>query len=238
MIRRALGATAVRSLAVSALVALAACGGGGGSDDTLAPLVTTGAPVVSTTSPSSSTSTTSTSSTSTSTSTTTTTIVEGAELFLRSDGLGSIRFGVEPDSVVDYVSSLLGDPDSDTGYVDSFSEFGTCPGTEVRGVRWGDLLLLFGDESDFDSGRRHFYQWQFGPQTESPLRPNGPLTDGGIGLGATVSEIRAVYPDVEIFDDEIFGPGFELEPLLWGTLTDDAPTGRVIALVGGTSCGE
>lgn len=237
MIRRALGATVVRSLAVPALVALAACGGGGGSDDTLAPLVTTGAPVVSTTSPTSTTSS-STSSTSTTTSTTTTTIVEGAELFLRSDGLGSIRFGVEPDGVVDYVSSLLGDPDSDTGYVDSFSEFGTCPGTEVRGVRWGDLLLVFGDESDFDSGRRHFYQWQFGPQTESPLRPNGPLTDGGIGLGATVSEIRAVYPDVVIFDDEIFGPGFELEPLLWGTLTDDAPTGRVIALVGGTPCGE
>ena len=237
MIRRALGATAVRCLAVPALVALAACGGGGGSDDTLAPLVTTGAPVVSTTSPTSTTSS-STSSTSTTTSTTTTTIVEGAELFLRSDGLGSIRFGVEPDGVVDYVSSLLGDPDSDTGYVDSFSEFGTCPGTEVRGVRWGDLLLVFGDESDFDSGRRHFYQWQFGPQTESPLRPNGPLTDGGIGLGVTVSEIRAVYPDVVIFDDEIFGPGFELEPLLWGTLTDDAPTGRVIALVGGTPCGE
>ena len=237
MIRGVLGAIAVRSLAVSALVVLAACGGSGGSDDTLAPLVTTGAPVVSSTTPSS-TSSTSSSSTSTTTSSTTTTIVEGAELFLRSDGLGTIRFGVEPDSVIDYVSSLLGDPDSDTGYVDSFSEFGTCPGTEVRGVRWGDLLLLFGDESDFDSGRRHFYQWQFGPQTESPLRPNGPLTDGGIGLGATVTEIRTVYPDVVIFDDEIFGPGFELEPLLWGTLTDDAPTGRVIALVGGTPCGE
>ncbi len=159
-------------------------------------------------------------------------------MFLRSDGLGTIRFGVEPDGVVDYVSSLLGDPDSDTGYIDSLSEFGTCPGTEVRGVRWGDLLLLFGDESDFDSGRRHFYQWQFGPQTESPLRPNGPLTDGGIGLGATVADIRAVYPDVQIFDDDIFGPGFEIEPLLWGTLTDDADSGRVIALVGGTPCGE
>jgi hypothetical protein len=227
-----------RPLIVSSLLTLVACGGGGGTDDTLAPLVTTGAPSVATTTSPATTSTSSTSSTSTSTSTTTTTIIEGAELFLRSDGLGTIRFGVEPDGVVDYVSSLLGDPDSDTGYIDSFSEFGTCPGTEVRGVRWGDLLLLFGDESDFDSGRRHFYQWQFGPQTESPLRPNGPLTDGGIGLGATVADIRAVYPDVQIFDDDIFGPGFELEPLLWGTLTDDADSGRVIALVGGTPCGE
>ena len=225
-------------LIVASLLTLASCGGGGGSDDTLTPLVTTGAPIAATTTSPATTSTSSTSSTSTSTSTTTTTIVEGAELFLRSDGLGSIRFGVEPDGVVDYVSSLLGDPDSDTGYIDSFSEFGTCPGTEVRGVRWGDLLLLFGDESDFDSGRRHFYQWQFGPQTGSPLRPNGPLTDGGIGLGATVADIREVYPDVQIFDDDIFGPGFELEPLLWGTLTGSGDSGRVIALVGGTPCGE
>jgi hypothetical protein len=230
--------SASAAIAVASVMIVAACGGGSGSDDTLAPLVTTGAPSVTTTLPASSTSSTSTTSTSTTTSTTTTTIVEGAELFLRSDGLGNIRFGVEPDGVVDYVSSLLGDPDSDTGYIDSFSEFGTCPGTEVRGVRWGDLLLLFGDESDFDSERRHFYQWQFGPQTESPLRPNGPLTDGGIGLGSTVADIRAVYPDVEIFDDEIFGPGFELEPLLWGTLTGSGDSGRVIALVGGTPCGE
>ena len=164
--------------------------------------------------------------------------MEGEELILRSDGLGTIRFGVEPEGVVDYVTSLLGDPDDDTGYIDSFSEFGACPGHAVRGVRWGDLLLLFGDESDFETGRRHFYQWQYGPQTEAPLRPNGPLTDGGIGLGATVAEIRAIYPDVEFYDDEVYGPGFELEPLLWGTLTDEKDTGRVIALVGGTPCGE
>jgi len=36
----------------------------------------------------------------------------------------------------------------------------------------------------------------------------------------------------------VFGPGFELEPGLWGTLSDDAPTGRVLALYGGTPCGE
>lgn len=228
----------VSGLIVVALFgALAACGGDGGAGDTLAPLVTS-VPVATTSVPTSTSSTTSVASTSTTTSTTTTTVVEGAELFLRSDGLGSVRFGVEPEGVIDYVASLLGDPDSDTGYIDSFSEFGTCPGTEVRGVRWGDLALLFGDESDFDSGRRHFYQWQYGPQTRTPLRPNGPLTDGGIGLGSTVADVRAVYPDVVIFDDEIFGPGFELEPLLWGTLTDDVDSGRVIALVGGTPCGE
>lgn len=229
-----------KTLVVGAvLVSLAACGGGGGSSDSLAPLVTT---AVTTSVPPSTeapaTTEVSTTTSSTSTTTTTTTVVEGDELVLRSNGLGSARFGAEPEGVVAFVSSLLGSPDDDTGYIDSFSEFGTCPGSEVRGVRWGDLLLLFGDESDFGSGRRHFYQWQFGPQTSSPLRPNGPLTDGLIGLGSTVAEVRRVYPDVEIFADDVFGPGFELEPLLWGTLTDDADTGRVIALVGGTPCGE
>ncbi len=224
---------------VTSLAVVTACGGSGGGDDTLAPLVTTGVPSETTVPPVVETSSTSsTTSSSTTTSTTSTTIVEGEELVLRSDGLGNIRFGVDADGVVDYVASLLGAPDSDTGYVDSFSEFGNCPGSEVRGVRWGDLLLLFGDASDFDTDRRHFYQWQYGPQTETPLRPNGPLTDGGIGLGATVGEMRAVYPDIEIYDDEVYGPGFELEPMLWGTLTDDADSGRVIALVGGTSCGE
>ncbi|MGA0263335.1 MAG: hypothetical protein ACO3MH_07030 [Ilumatobacteraceae bacterium] len=223
-------------VASSVFMWLAACGGGGGSSDTLAPLVTTSttlAPVVS----SSSEAPAPTSTTTTTTSTTTTTVVEGEELILRSNGLGSARFGVEPEGVISFVTSLLGRPDSDTGYIDSFSEFGMCPGSEVRGVRWGDLLLLFGDDSDFGSGRRHFYQWQYGPQTSSPLRPNGPLTDGLIGLGSTVAEMRRVYPDVEIFADDVFGPGFELEPLLWGTLTDDSEAGRVIALVGGTPCG-
>ena len=229
-----------RSLAVASMMTLPmilviSCGGGSGAGDTLAPLVTTSTTLPATTTMAPVSTTTSTTSTTT---TTTTTIVEGAELILRSNGLGSARFGVDPDGVIAFVTSVLGSPDSDTGYVDSFSQFGTCPGSEVRGVRWGDLTLLFGDDSDFGSGRRHFYQWQFGPQTSSPLRPNGPLTDGLIGLGSTVAEIRRVYPEVEIFADEVYGPGFELEPLLWGTLTDDADSGRVIALVGGTPCGE
>ncbi len=225
-------------VAGSALLVLASCGGRDGSADTLAPLATAAPTAATTVPPSIDTPTTAALTTTSTTTTTTTTVVEGEELILRSNGLGSARFGVEPEGVIAFVSSLLGTPDGDSSYIDSFSEFGTCPGSEVRGVRWGDLLLLFGDDSDFGSGRRHFYQWQYGPQTSSPLRPNGPLTDGLIGLGSTVADIRRVYPDVEIFADDVFGPGFELEPLLWGTLTDDADTGRVIALVGGTPCGE
>jgi len=226
---------------------LSACGSGGSNGDTLAPLpipVTTSATTV----PESTSSSIAASTSSTSSSSTSSTYPETVDLVLRADSLGDIRFGVEPDAAIEYVTALLGDPTSDTGWIDSFSEFGTCPGTEVRGVHWGDLLLLFGDESDFDSGVRHFYQWQYGPTGDGPTGdgptdddiadPLGPATDGGITMGSTVSDIDRVYDNAEIFTDVVFGPGFELEPGLWGTLSDDAPTGRVLALYGGTPCGE
>lgn len=216
---------------------LSACGSGDSNGDTLAPLptpVTTSA----TTIPASTSSSIAVSTSSPSSSSTSSTYPETVDLVLRADSLGDVRFGVEPDAAIEYVTALLGDPTSDTGWIDSVSDFGTCPGTEVRGVRWGDLSLLFGDESDFDSGVRHFYQWQYGPIDEDVADPLGPATDGGISIGSTVADIDRVYDNAEIFTDVVFGPGFELEPGLWGTLSNDAPTGRVLALYGGTPCGE
>ncbi|MEY4224226.1 MAG: hypothetical protein RIS33_1160 [Actinomycetota bacterium] len=225
------------AVAFAVAFVVASCGGSGGGDDTLAPLPTAPgsssslAPLVTTTTMPESTTTTSIAST-------TTTVVPGLELVLRSDGIGDARFGVEPDGVIGYVKAILGAPDRDTGWTDSFSEFGTCPGTEVRAVEWANLRLLFGDESDFNSGRRHFYAWQYGPPIDSEIGPLGPATDGGITVGSTVRDIVKVYPDVEIYNDEIFGPGFEIEATLTGTLSDDAPNGLVLALYGGTACGE
>ena len=223
--------------ALAIVFVIASCGGGGGGDDTLAPLPTAPgsssslAPLVSTTTEPAA-------STTTSINSTTTTLVPGLELVLRSDGIGDARFGVEPDGVIGYVKAILGAPDRDTGWIDSFSEFGSCPGTEVRAVEWANLRLLFGDQSDFNTGRRHFYGWQYGPPVDSKIGPLGPATDGGITVGSTVRDIVKVYPDVEIYNDEIFGPGFEIEATLTGTLSDDAPSGLVLALYGGTACGE
>ncbi|MBU3690295.1 MAG: hypothetical protein B7C54_10975 [Acidimicrobiales bacterium mtb01] len=223
--------------ALGIVLAGAACGGNAGGDDTLAPLPTAPgsssslAPLVSTTTVPEATTTTSIAST-------TTTVVPGLELILRSDGIGDARFGVEPNGVVEYVKAILGAPDRDTGWIDSLSEFGSCPGTEVRAVEWANLRLLFGDESNFNSGRRHFYGWQYGPPIDSEIAPLGPATDGGITVGSTVRDIVKVYPDVELYNDELFGPGFEIEATLTGTLSDDAPSGLVLALYGGTACGE
>lgn len=223
--------------ALAIVFVVASCGGGGGGDDTLAPLpIAPGsssslAPLVSTT-------TEPVASTTTSINSTTTTLVPGLELVLRSDGIGDARFGVEPDGVIGYVKAILGAPDRDTGWIDAFSEFGSCPGTEVRAVEWANLRLLFGDQSEFNTARRHFYGWQYGPPIDSEIGPLGLATDGGITVGSTVRDIVKVYPDVEIYNDEIVGPGFEIEATLTGTLSDDGPSGLVLALYGGTACGE
>lgn len=219
------------------MIGVSACGAGDSSGDTLAPLPTS-VTTIATTVPESTTSSIAVSTSSTSSSSTSSTYPETADLVLRADSLGDIRFGVEPDAAIEYVTALLGDPTSDTGWIDSFSDFGACPGTEVRGVGWGDLLLLFGDESEVDSGVRHFFQWQYGPTEDDAADPLGPATDGGITMGSTVADIDRVYDNAEIFADVVFGPGFELEPGLWGTLSDDVATGRVLALYGGTPCGE
>jgi len=230
-------------ITVASSLVLVACGGGGGASDTLAPLptpvgpstsvvVTTLAPLVTTTSTSSSTS------TPTSTPVTTSTIAPGVALVLRNDGLGDALFGVAPDGVVSYVGSLLGAPNRDTGWGSNVSDYGVCPGSRFRAVVWGDLVLFFGDRSDYAEGVDHFWGWQYGPVTDQVAIPAGPATDGLTTIGSTVSEILRVYPSAEIFNDDVFGARFELEPFLGGTLSDDGPNGKVQSLHGGIVCGE
>jgi hypothetical protein len=132
----------------------------------------------------------------------------------------------------------LGDPDDDSGYVDSYSEYGSCPGTRVRGVRWGDLLLLFGDESTVADGRLHFFSWKYGPRSGSSAEPAGLTTESGVTLGTTVDALRRAHPGVQVFSDEIFGAGFEIERTLSGTLSSTGPSGTVTVLYGGITCGE
>ena len=72
----------------------------------------------------------------TTTEATTTTTTTLAPLALEPDGIGAVDFGAAPNAAIAYTTAFLGSPDRDTGWVDSFSEFGTCPPPEVRGVPW------------------------------------------------------------------------------------------------------
>lgn len=215
---------------------LTACGLSDSSGDQLTPLPTSVTTTVAPTLAPLTSSTTSTSSTSSSTTSTTTPGLE--DLVLKGGGIGDVRFGVDPDGVISYMKKRLGEPDEDSGYIDSYSQFGSCPGSRVRGVRWGDLLLLFGDESTVIDGRLHFFSWKYGPASKSRVDPFGLKTESGITLGSSVADLRRLHPGVQVFSDEIFGAGFEIERTLSGSLSSTDRSGLVTVLYGGITCGE
>jgi len=165
-------------------------------------------------------------------------LAPGAELVLRPNGLGDAAFGVDPDGTVAYVSSIIGKPTIDTGWVDPLS-VGACPGTEMRQVTWNDLVLQFTDQSAFATGRRHFFSYQYGPSFTGQINPAGLKTDAGIGIGSTVAELTATYPNVVISPgDDLGGPNFSVNGGLAGFLTGVDPTDTVTSLLGGQGCGE
>ncbi|MBI4883741.1 MAG: hypothetical protein HY826_06765 [Actinobacteria bacterium] len=180
----------------------------------------------------------STSSTSTSSTTSTTsTIPVVVGLDLSADGLGGESFGAESTGVISYVESILGAPTSDTGWLNNVSIGAACPGTEMRQVTWGDLVLTFADESPAAVGTRHFAAYSYGPPAAAFANPFGLTTDAGIGIGDTVAELLIVYPAAAVNDDE-FGPTFQIEAGLFGFLTDVTVTGTITSFVGGFGCGE
>jgi hypothetical protein len=235
------------------VLGLVTAGCGRGSDDTevtvpptsaTAP-VTTGTTVPATTAAPATTvvETTSTSSTTTSTTqaatTTSTTVPPGAQLVLGQDRLGTAMFGVEPEAVISYVTAVLGPPTADSGWADPNSAFGVCPGTEVRGVTWGDLLLLFSDESGVASGRRHFFSYTLGPPFGASITPAGLATPEGIAVGSTVADLKSAFPGVYVYGgDDVFGPYFVVNENLSGFLTGDTDADTVQSVIGGVTCGE
>src|SRR3546814_799928 len=104
--------------------------------------------------------------TSTTTAEVTTTTAPGdddsAAIALRGDGLGVVSLGSEPDAAVSAVTAALGDPSLDTGWESSFGTYGTCPGTEVRAVEWGGLVLLFTDGPTDFGYTPHLFAWRLG----------------------------------------------------------------------------
>lgn len=239
MNRRLVAGMAVLGLLVSAC---------GGSDESTSETTTeftllpTTAPPPSTTT----TSTTSTTSTTTSTTSTTSTIVQASTtvvdpavtaLVLSGDGIGTAGFGAEPDGVIAYLSSYLGEPTNDTGWVDPLT-IGICSGSELRRVSWGVLTLLFGDVSSVVQGRRHFFGYTYGDQAEIGAAPAGLMTSRGVMIGSRVVDVTAAYPAAQILpEDDFTPPVFIVNDSLRGFLTgvDDAAT--VTAIIGGDDCG-
>ncbi len=229
-------------------VVAAACGGGGSESSTsssstivFVPAPSTSADGTPTTLEATTTSTTIAPTTSTAAPTTAPPPVDSRPdgLVLLGDGLGPLAFGASPESAIEFLTAALGQPMADSGWTDSFSVYGTCPGSQVRGVEWPGFLALFGDaEDDYSSdGERHFMSWTlgwFGPD------PFGIQTSEGIGIGAARDAIAEAYLSA------VFQPAEEPFPArvvigtdrgdIHGTFDERAV--QIVSLSAGTACGE
>ena len=175
--------------------------------------------------------------------TTTTTIEIRDSFILRPDGIDRVFFGSDAEDVISEFTERLGEPTSDTDWVDQMERFdGLCGGTEARFVTWESLQLFFTDrESAWASeGTRHFASFS----VEDGAEDLEFTTSRNVGLGSAVAEIADTYGDDVTFgihpayDTEVF----ELDPpgdgYLIGFLTGLNDDDTVIEIVGGFSCGE
>lgn len=176
------------------------------------------------------------------TTTTTTTIAESIavqELLLSEEGLGSSRFGADPDGVITYVSSILGSVTGDTGWVDPFT-FADCSfANESRRVDWGVLSLIFTDASPYANGRQHFIGWEYGLVGSLGDEPQGLRTAEGITLGTRVVDLLAQYPEMFIVEGEedlAIPAAYYLNDDFNGLLTGTADDDIITVMTGGVGC--
>lgn len=166
-------------------------------------------------------------------------------LRLSDDGIGAAVFTGEPEGVIAYLTSFIGVPNGDTGWVDPF-EISACSGSELRIVSWGSLQLTFGDVSKVLQGRRHFFSFTYGQYSydgvaaaQLDATPAGLLTVEGVGLGTPIIEVEFTYPDLTINPADDFVPAnFVVNDNFRGFvagLADDSP---VVQLIGGPNCAD
>ncbi len=245
-----LAAAAALALVVWAVVALV---GGNGTPEEAAALTTalpaattteTTEAAATTTSPTTSTTSSTSTSTTTSTTTTTTTTVPPGPLVLHTEGISDFFFGISAPDAIAALTALLGPPDEDSGWIDSFSPYGTCPGTEVRMLRWRRLqvFLTNGNTPWGAAGGRHFFLYRASEWVD-PVSAPDMATLAGIILGSSVADLQAAYgDDLVVRDDFIYGPLWEVEDPVdrWmsGSLTGLTPADLVRSINSGYGCGE
>lgn len=153
-----------------------------------------------------------------------------------------VYFGYDDEDAIAAVSTVLGAPDTDSGWVDSFSVYGTCPGSVVRGVHWGSLTLLFTQaDTDFWSGGvPHFFAYYY------TNTPPDLMTSEGLSLGMTLADLEAIYGGSDLVTGEAdLVPGETFWSYkqaswtgLWGYAGGLDPTAPVSSINGGRGCGE
>ena len=153
-----------------------------------------------------------------------------------------VHFGFDDDDATTAISAILGTPTIDSGWVDSFSAYGTCPGTLVRGVEWDDFIMLFTQaDTDFWSGGvPHFFAYYYTGEI-----PDLQTTEG-IGIGSSVEMLEAAYGgplftmEEAFFDPSVGAWTYDRQAWtgLWGFATGQTAAHVVTSINGGRGCGE
>lgn len=227
---------------------VASCGGDSGgisltTTTTTTPATTTTTVAATTTSTSS---TTTTASPTTTTTMPTTTTTEAPSLLLSDEGIQAgdtwVYFGYDDDDAVSAVSAVLGPPTNDSGWIDSFGDYGVCPAPEVRGVHWDGLILLFtqADTDFWAGGVEHFFAF-----TYTSVPPDLETTQG-LALADTIADLETIYggPDL-LIDESPFDPSaaiWSYDAASWtgmyGFATSQNADGVILSITGGRGCGE
>ena len=176
-------------------------------------------------------------------------ILDPSDWYLNEDGVGSVSFGTATDLALAELALLgdpavMGDPDEDTGWIPSFSVYGTCPGFEIRVVRWGNLETYFNRDLMSEEGVFFTYRvWDpLDDRIDLRLR-----TEEGLMLGDDGATLGALYGSrVELTHDEIAdlwlywidGAPPAVYTTLGGSITGDGPSDLITSVEAGRRCGE
>jgi hypothetical protein len=135
----------------------------------------------------------------------------GRGIELDDASLFGLIFGaeVDVDRFVPDVSTQLGEPTLDTGWLPVGDEWSCTGSTDFRTIWWGDVRTTF-ERSDEPIPR--LTAWSVGDPSvaagaplggaPSSVDPSGVVTDRGFGTGATRSEVTSATDDIGIFNDE------------------------------------
>ena len=178
---------------------------------------------------------------------------EAAAVRLTGDGIdlgqdGLLLFGTDVAEAEPQLVAALGEPTADSGETESFSAYGTCPGSRLRALEFGDgaLVVLFGDVIGPDLT---LYQWAL-TQEGDPLQvPQASALVGDVStlefrVGTPLGDLRAgaATDTLTVSEgDEVLDPSFVLADQsagFTGTLAGTTDADAVTGVQAGEACGE
>jgi len=161
---------------------------------------------------------------------------DGIELPTRVVTFGDTYAAVQADLL-----RFLGTPSKDTGPIDPFSEYGTCPGKDLRVLEYdgGALRILFGT-MDGDQ-EMTIYSWALTEDSDSTPTASALIGDAAtfeFGVGTTTAELeQGAGETLEVIEDEMLGTIFTIKDQSSGFF-GNLKGGTVTYVQSSAGCGE